>query len=62
MTPFVNLQFLWFGYSLFTRLLSAFFNMYGPKPYSIGKVVHHKHYRGIQQEYSKFIFENPEGQ
>ena len=53
MTPRVRLQFLCFGHSLFTwqrRLLSAFFNKHGPKQCSIGKVVHHKHYRGIQQE------------
>ena len=28
-----------------------FLNKLGPKPYSIGNVVHHIHYRGIQQEY-----------
>ena len=27
------------------------FNKHGPKPYSIVKVLHHKQYRGIQQEY-----------
>jgi len=27
------------------------FNKYGPTPYSIGKVDHHKHYGGIHQEY-----------
>ena len=29
----------------------AFFNQHGPRPCSIGKVVHHNHYKGIQQEY-----------
>ena len=27
------------------------FNKHGSKPYSIGNVLHHTHYRGIQQEY-----------
>jgi len=27
------------------------FNKNGPKPYSIGNVVHHKQYKCIQQEY-----------
>jgi len=40
-----------FSFHMVTKLLYAFFNMNDSNPYSIGKVVYHKYYRGIQPEY-----------
>ena len=40
-------------FHMVTKASFCLFNKLGPKPYSIGKVVHHIHYRGIQQEYTR---------
>jgi len=34
-----------------TKASFAFFSKDVPKPYSIGKVIQHKHYRGKDEEY-----------
>ena len=49
---FVNyLSNIYQHYISFHMVTKAFFNKHGPTPYSIGKVVHPKHYRGIHHEY-----------